>query len=367
MALKIILLVVVSLLLERYNAFTLKTPTAIVRSEYRNDAVKDTRWTKPSTVVLCSSPNSDNNNNEQYLAEKFGGYTTKQRLREEIESPFRNVRLFFFGSSAGSAFVAFYFSALATLKSKMGGYSDAIPLDEALKNLGINAAGVIVFAGLAWREYQVGEANLKRIARGGALAALGLSPCVTTTTSSDGSSSRNEDMKQRVTMANYRRTTRVLVAVGGTNYIQNLAKSLNSDQRSDTNNMAEAITAVDMIVVPVLLRKDKKVGDTRNQWMSTVPTEGVDRNFDIHRSDSVLAFPVGTGNWDDYLESEIEQFEEQGYDSIDKGFTIVIKKNGKILRRASGQPQWGDLVGAMEVLDGSKFGMPGDSERYGGP
>ena len=44
-----------------------------------------------------------------------------------------------------------------------------------------------------------------------------------------------------------------------------------------------------------------------------------------------------------------------------------IKKNGKILRRATGKPRWGDLVGAMEVLDGSKFGMPGDSERYGGP
>ena len=41
-------------------------------------------------TVLLSTPNNDNND---ALAEKFGGYTTKQRLREEVESPFRKVRL----------------------------------------------------------------------------------------------------------------------------------------------------------------------------------------------------------------------------------------------------------------------------------
>ena len=40
--------------------------------------------------LLLSTPNNDNND---ALAEKFGGYTTKQRLREEVESPFRKVRL----------------------------------------------------------------------------------------------------------------------------------------------------------------------------------------------------------------------------------------------------------------------------------
>lgn len=49
------------------------------------------------------------------LGEKFGGFTTKQRLREEIESPFRKVRLAFFSFSAVSAFVALYFSALVSV------------------------------------------------------------------------------------------------------------------------------------------------------------------------------------------------------------------------------------------------------------
>ena len=46
---------------------------------------------------------------EASLAEASNGYTVKQRLREEIESPFRKVRLAFFAFSSASAFVAFYF------------------------------------------------------------------------------------------------------------------------------------------------------------------------------------------------------------------------------------------------------------------
>ena len=50
------------------------------------------------------------------LEQKFGGYTAKQRLREEVESPFRTVRLFFFGSSTGSALTALYFSLINVLR-----------------------------------------------------------------------------------------------------------------------------------------------------------------------------------------------------------------------------------------------------------
>jgi hypothetical protein len=45
------------------------------------------------------------------LEKTFGGYTAKQRLREEVESPFRTFRVYFFGCSTFSAFVALYFSA----------------------------------------------------------------------------------------------------------------------------------------------------------------------------------------------------------------------------------------------------------------
>jgi hypothetical protein len=108
------------------------------------------------------------------------------------------------------------------------------------------------------------------------------------------------------------------------------------------------------------------VGDTKSCWRSTLPSEN-DRNFNSSRSDGVVSFPWGNGPWTEYLQSEIETAKSQGFDVLENGITLLVKKNGKILRRATGMPRWGDLLGTMEVMDGSKFGMPGDSEKYGGP
>ena len=300
--------------------------------------------------------NSLNSNNDE-LAQKFGGYTVKQRLREEVESPFRKVRFLFFLSSAGSAFIALYFSALSALKASMGGYADAMPLDEALTNCGINFAGVAVCSYLAYRDYLAGQANLERIAKGGRLARLAINPAA-------------KDMERSVrTLSEYRRGSRVLICAGGKNYIERICRSLNADQLNDTNTLPEAIEQVDVLVVPVLLSDTSgtiTVGETKAYWRETQPEEN-DRNFDSTRSDNVIGFPRGNNQWQEYLDSEIQTATEQGFDVIEKGFTITIKKNGKVLRRATGMPNWGDLIGAMEVMDGSRFGMPGDSERYGGP
>lgn len=285
------------------------------------------------------------NNGEE---ETFGGYTVKQRLREEVESPFRTVRLFFFGSSTGSAFVALYFSLLSLLKAYTGGFSDAPPMDTALQNVGINLAALGICGYLTYRDWQAGETNLRRIARGGALAKL-------VVTSKDSLATP---------LAQYRRKQRVLICAGGKDYIQTLCRSLNADQRADENTIPQALYNSEVMVVPVLLQGDgTQVGDTTACWKETTPTES-DRNFNVSKSDDVVAFPRGPSQWADYLESEVETAQSQGFNVLDKGFIILVKKNGKILRRTTGLPPWYQLVGTMEVMDGSKFGMPGDDEKY---
>lgn len=313
--------------------------------------------TSPSTTRSPSRVSSTPNGGDDGLGEKFGGFTAKQRLREEVESPFRQVRLFFFLSTVGSALTALYFSGLSTIKALVGGYVDAMPLEEALQSDAINLAGAVVCGYFALREYNLGQANLQRIAKGGQLARLVVDPV--------------SGQQQRQPLADYRRAARVLIAAGGAEYITELARSLNADQLSDTNTIAANLEEAEVIVVPVLLKKQggNVVVDTTGDFWSAVEPRGEeqDRNFDITRADSVIAFPRGNNAWTDYLESEIETASGQGFDVLEKGLTITVKKNGRILRRATGQPPWGDFLGAMEVLDGSKFGMPGDSERYGGP
>jgi hypothetical protein len=283
--------------------------------------------------------------------ESFGGYTVKQRLREEVESPFRKVRLFFFGSSVASALTALYFSALSTLKASMGGYADAPPIEEALKSDAINLGAVVICGFFAYREYQAGNVNLERIARGGKLAALQVEP------SSGG----------RRKLADYRRGYRVLIAAGGASYISKLARSLCADQKSDTNSIPEKLIDSDVIVVPVLLSETNQVQDTKAFWNNVVAEEG-DRNFDLSRANQVVSFPTGPKTmWTEYLESEMTTAKGQGFDVLETGITLTVKKNGRILRRATGLPPWFDLISTMEVMDGSRFGMPGDSQKYGGP
>eukprot|EP00979_Chaetoceros_neogracilis_P011284 scaffold2731_cov151-Chaetoceros_neogracile.AAC.1 len=303
-----------------------------------------------------TKPNPDANLTpveQENLAQTFGGYTVKQRLREEVDSPFRKVRLFFFAGSTGSAMLALYFSLLSTVKAYVGGYSDAIPLDEALNNCAVNIGGAVVCGYLTYRDYQAGQENLERIARGGKLAKLAVSP-------------GKDDDKSLLTLSDYRRTSRVLICAGGKEYIENVCKSLNSDQLNDQNNLPQLLQDVDVLVVPVLLTDSDNVGDTKSIWRDTIPSDA-DSNFDSTRSDAVVAFPWNNAAWADYLKSDIKTADKQGFDVLSKGITITVKKNGKILRRATGAPRWPEFVGTMEVMDGSQFGMPGDSEKYGGP
>jgi hypothetical protein len=322
-----------------------KQSLATVRSGNSDSKAEETVSTAPGPL-----------DDEDYLGQNtFGGYTVKQRLFEEVESPFRKVRLVFFASSAGSALTALYFSALNTIKAVVGGYTDAMPLDEALTNDAINIVAAIVCGYLAYRDYQAGQANLERIARGGKLASLAVEPAAG---------------GKRLTLANYRRSNRVLIAAGGQEYIAKLARSMNADQLTDSNIIPEKLKETDVIVVPVLLKEGSGVmsaTDTMEVWKAVEADPEEYRNFDITRADNVIAFPKGTRGWTDYLEFEINTASNQGFDVMEKGITLIVKKNGKILRRATGLPPWGDLIGTMEVLDGSRFGMPGDSEKYGGP
>lgn len=253
-------------------------------------------------------------------------------------------------------------------KANIGGYADTIPLDDALVQVAINAGGAIGFGILAYREVQVGNKNLERIAKGGLLARLEVetsSALVPTTTTVDGGGSSS--ISQRRALTTYRQTSRVVIAAGGAEYINRLAMSLCSDQLVDENTIPNALAGVDTVIVPVLLNKNGEAVDSKNAWRNAKPNAG-DRNFNSNRANKIVAFPTSFANWNQYLKSDIETAKGQGFDVLTKGITITVKKNGKILRRATGLPPYGDFIGMMEVADGNRFGsMPtGDSELYDG-
>eukprot|EP00984_Skeletonema_dohrnii_P023774 scaffold12859_cov125-Skeletonema_dohrnii-CCMP3373.AAC.2 len=334
------LTILISCLLASASAFT-KPQLSGVRN------IQSSAVNNRNRIVVSSS-----NEKEAALGEKMNGYTVKQRLREEVESPFRKVRLAFFGFSAFSALTALYFSALVAIKANIGGYADVPPLDEALVQVAINSGGALGFGLLAAREIKVGQGNLERIAKGGLLARLVVEPAA-------------EEASKR-TLKDYRRISRVIIAAGGAEYIRSLSMSLCSDQLADENTLPAALAGVDVMIVPVLLDENFNVVETKSAWRSATPGES-DRNFDSTRADEVICFPSVLSMWQEYIDSDVKTAQGQGFDVLSKGITVTVKKNGRILRRATGLPPFGDMVGMMEVADGSKFGMPGDSEKYGGP
>lgn len=300
------------------------------------------------------------------LDDEMGGFTTRQRLREEIESPFRKVRLLFFASTTGSALTALYFSVINSIKalSLAPGAAEAtsfygapaVSLEEALSACAINLAGAAVCALLTIREYRVGQANLERIKRGGQLARLSVLPASTSTTS----------RRPILTLKDYRRSSRIVICAGGPEYVSSLCRQMASDP---SQGLVDAMQGANLVVVPVLLQRSSADSvlvfpSTQQTWYDTqVPGEPGTDSLGSSSVDPVVAFPVDSASWSSYLESEIATAQTQGYDVMDKGITIIVKKSGRILRRATGFPNWTDLVSRIEVMDGSSFGMPGDEGK----
>lgn len=269
--------------------------------------------------------------------ELFGGFTAKQRIREEIDSPFRKIRLYFFGASTVSAVIALYFSLIGVAKASAGGFADAPPMATALENVGVNVAAVVGCALITRSDLAATQKALERIAQGGRLAKLVVSPA--------------DAPAARTALAEYRRTARVVIAVGGEAYVKALAAGVAADAA-----LPSRIAEVDAVVVPVLLKDARGgIGDASGVWGGAAPA-----------ADGVVCFPRGAEAWAEYLDPELATMKAQGFDVVEKGFTLVVKKNGKILRRSTGPPPWPSLLGTMEVADGSAFGMPGDSEKYKG-
>lgn len=97
----------------------------------------------------------------------------------------------------------------------------------------------------------------------------------------------------------------MLIAAGGAEYIEELVRSLNADQRAGKNTLPAAIAAADVMVVPVLLESVQKesvvIGNAQVCYRGTA-SQPDDQNFDLTRADGVTAFPIGDSAWAEYLQ-----------------------------------------------------------------
>mmetsp|Transcript_14613 Transcript_14613/g.49895 ORF Transcript_14613/g.49895 Transcript_14613/m.49895 type:complete len:333 (-) Transcript_14613:55-1053(-) len=262
---------------------------------------------------------------EDFLNRDIGGFTQKQRFREEIESPFRKIRLFLFPAAAASAALGAFIAGTRLLAISTGvtGYD----FDQTLQNFGIDVLGATGFALLYWNDLNARDRDLVRIARSGKLSTLTLK--IVSETGREAS----------LPMKAFRKQRRIAIIAGGKDVVQ-VAREM-------ARAGAEDLTKVGAIVLPLQL---DQVGE-----LDPAEVEGLRRAVGVpeaaegkEEADSesllpCLAAPLFVEKWKDWIQDEQKRAVDQGLD-LKNGITIYVERSGYIKKRSAGIPSWRTLA-----------------------
>ena len=122
----------------------------------------DNKSVVPSSLLTRYMSN-DNGEQQQEFSRQV-------RLREEVESPFRKVRYFFYITTAGGAFTSLGIS-MARIAAALNGINTDL-MTESLINAGVDITGLALVAYLYNRDKIAEESRLKRATKGAELAKL---------------------------------------------------------------------------------------------------------------------------------------------------------------------------------------------------
>jgi len=234
----------------------------------------------------------------------------RRNLVEEIETPYRNFRYFLYAALGSGALVSFVIN-LPRLAANLSGIN-AESTNDTVLNLVINALAIALLYFFYDRDRQAQLKRLERIKIGGSIAALRV---------------RFQGSGERVKLADLRRGRGrarrvVLVAASAAGLREAVAAAA---------PLSAKLVECDLLVVPV-----------------TLPLGGPAADLDAAATAlDHIALPA-EGEWKSVIGAECERAVEQGLDPESQGFTIIIKKNGRIGQRIKGLPNYTRLIGDVE-------------------
>ncbi|KAJ1412315.1 hypothetical protein B484DRAFT_482513 [Ochromonadaceae sp. CCMP2298] len=253
------------------------------------------------------------------------GFTQKQLLKEETEAPFRTVRIYLYIALLAAAGLGSLIS-LTKLLAMNGRGED---MTETYTNLAINLGGIPVL-GLLWKRDLDGRKSiLERIQRGGSLAGLKVKVVV------DGE-------PLIVKLADLRRDRGIDKRVVIVAAEKALLKSSLATSVSQSRNLVQN----DLLIVPLAIEKREVKGKmdytlTASSLQAFFSEEDPPAPEDLQH----LALPTVLPSWNAVIKKEFETALQQNPEALDKGITIIIKKNGKVGTRRFGVPIWEGLIG----------------------
>lgn len=290
-----------------------------------------TQWTKININRFTLQKLYASDNNEDYNE----GYTQKQILKEETEAPYRKVRVFGYFALLGAAGIGSLVSLTKVLALNMRGPVVNIPgvTDDTYLNLFINLAGLPVLLYLLKREDDSRKNRLERIAKGGSLA--GLQVKYEGVMSSGGAVIKLSDFRRD------RGIDKRVVIVAAT-------KDLLQSSLQTSIGMSESIIQNDLVIVPLAIDNTSDINSYRLSSVNIASLVGLsedDNTTDLTH----LCDPVAINNWNKVIKNELLTALKQQPTALEKGITLIIKKNGKVGSRRFGVPIWESLVEDVEV------------------
>eukprot|EP00590_Aulacoseira_subarctica_P010888 CAMPEP_0172425592 /NCGR_PEP_ID=MMETSP1064-20121228/32866_1 /TAXON_ID=202472 /ORGANISM="Aulacoseira subarctica , Strain CCAP 1002/5" /LENGTH=221 /DNA_ID=CAMNT_0013168579 /DNA_START=374 /DNA_END=1039 /DNA_ORIENTATION=+ len=213
--------------------------------------------------------------------------------------------------------------SLARVLAALSGINEDL-LGQSLENVAVDSA---VLALVAWgwkRDTEAQQSKLQRAAKGAELAKLTIR-----TYSSDEDSSRNVVLPLSSLRQGRGIDKRVAICAASSDKLSSVLKA--------SIPLGPTLMENDWIIVPIVVP----------QGMAPL---GLDKDL---LEQKWLALPCG-GNWKAVLYDEVAQASSQGIDLDADGFTIVMKKNGKVGQRTKGI-NMNRLCG--EVMDRKEMGL----------
>ncbi|CAM9639173.1 unnamed protein product, partial [Discosporangium mesarthrocarpum] len=247
------------------------------------------------------------------------------------------VRIFLFTSFAASGAVGL-FIATTRLVALSQGIDQGQTFSELTTNIAIDISAIFGFLYLVRNDINAQKGRLARMEIGAKLAGLKVRLQL-------------EDDPSTITLAALRRDRgrdkRVAVLAGG---LEAVRSSLDS-----ALPYAAALRNSDILIVPLVLEDPTSGGDQGNEspgaevrTRARLRAVGGENDIVSAVGQAHVALPVALNRWQEYIDTEVDTAFEQGIDPLGDGFSLVLKKNGRIGARSKGCPPWGTLVGDVE-------------------
>ncbi|KAM0932291.1 putative protein LOW PSII ACCUMULATION 1 [Dioscorea sansibarensis] len=242
-------------------------------------------------------------------------FSSTAKIRSEVLSPFRSVRMFFYLAFIASGTLGGLI-ALTQLIGALSNPAKAVGVPDILKGLGIDIAAVLLFAFLYTRESNAKNAQLVKLSREENLSTLKL----------------RVDEKKIIPVSALRGVARLVILAGPLSYL------VESFTRSKP--FTEALLERAVLVVPFSTDGEK-------------PDFEFEENDDLKMKRLWQLTPVYTSEWTRWMEEQ----KKLANVPIDSPVYLSLRMDGRVRGSGVGYPPWNAFVAQLPPMKGMWSGL----------